>query len=105
MSTTISPTISTNSIHHTVDVPFIHSSEKSNMYNCIEDAIIQKLQKIPELQKLWLNPESTLLVCNIINNSISNNFKHHKIDKKQVATEILTAPFGLSPKEIQQLKD
>ena len=83
----------------------MHSLEKSNIYNCIKDAIIQKLQKIPELQKLRLNPELTLLVCNIIENSISNNSKNHKIDKKQLACEILSAPFGLNPQEIQQLKD
>ena len=45
------------------------------------------------------------LVCNIIKYSISNNSKHHKIDKKQLVCEILTAPFELNPQEIQQLKD
>ena len=35
-------------------------------------------------------------MCNIFENSISNNFKHHKIDKKQLAKKIL---------EIQQVKD
>ena len=102
---TIIPTSSTTSSDYIVDVPFMHSLEKSNIYNCIKDAIIQKLQKIPELQKLRLNPELTLLVCNIIENSISNNSKNHKIDKKQLACEILSAPFGLNPQEIQQLKD
>ena len=102
---TIIPTSSTTSSDYIVDVPFVHALEKSNIYNCIRDAIIQKIQKIPEIQKLKLNPELTLLVCNIIENSISNNSKNHKIDKKQLACEILSAPFGLNPQEIQQLKD
>ena len=80
MSTTTNPTTSTNSIDYVVDFLFMHSLEKSNIYNCIKDASIQKLQKIPELQKLRQNPKITLLVCNIIDNSISNNSKHHKVD-------------------------
>ena len=82
---TIIPTSSTTSSDYIVDVPFVHALEKSNIYNCIRDAIIQKLQKIPEIQKLRLNPELTLLVCNIIETSISNNSKNYKIDKKTIS--------------------
>ena len=39
------------------------------------------MQSIPDIQKLRMNPELTLLVCNIIENSISNNGTTHKIDK------------------------
>ena len=102
---TITPTSSTSCNDYIVDVPFVHALEKNNIFNCIRDVIIQKLQKIPELQKLKLNPELTLLVCNIIENFISNNSKNHKIDKKQLAIEILTTTFGLTILEIQQLKD
>ena len=52
-----------------------------------------------------MNPELSLLVCNIIENSISNNGKTHKIDKKQLAVEILSVPFNLTPNEINQIKD
>ena len=102
---TITPTSSTTTTDYIVDVPFVNALEKSNIYNCIRDAIIQKLQKIPELQKLKMNPELTLLVCNIIENSINNNSKNHKIDKKQLSIEILTTTFGLTILEIQQIKD
>ena len=101
----INPTNSTEPKDYIVDIPFVNFLEKSNIYNCIRDAIIQKIQKIPQLQNLRLNPELTLLVCNIIENSISNNGKNHKIDKKQLTVDILTPPFNLNAVEIQQLKD
>ena len=72
MSTTINLTTSTNLIDYIVDVPCIHSLNKSNIYICIQDAIIQKLQSIPELHKLRLNPELTFFVCNIIKNYFCN---------------------------------
>ena len=74
----INPTTSTTPSDYIVDIPFVNALEKSNIYNCIRDAIIQKIQKIPQLQNLRLNPELTLLVCNIIENSISNNGKSIK---------------------------
>ena len=101
----INPTTSTNPPDYIIDIPFVNALEKSNMYNCIRDAIIVKIQKIPQLQSLKLNVELTLLVCNIIENSINNNSKYHKIDKKQLAVDILQPPFNLNPSEIQQLKD
>ena len=58
MSTIIPPS-STPSSDYIVDVPFIHALKESNIYNCIRNAIIQKLQKHPEIQKLRLNPELT----------------------------------------------
>ena len=105
MSTTIAPTTSINLFDYIVDVPFVNALEKSNIYNCIKDAVIKKIQNIPEIQKLKMNPELTLLVCNIIENSISNNGTTHKIDKKQLAVEILTVTFNLTAVEITQLKD
>ena len=82
----INPTTSTNPPDYIVDIPFVNALEKSNMYNCIRDAIIVKIQKIPQLQSLKLNVELTLLVCNIIENSINNNSKYHKIDKKTISS-------------------
>ena len=76
----IVPTTSTDAPDYIVDIPFVNALEKSNIYNCIRDAILTKITKIPELQKLRLNVELTLLVCNIIENSINNNSKYHKID-------------------------
>jgi len=101
----IVPTTSTDAPDYIVDIPFVNALEKSNIYNCIRDAILTKITKIPELQKLRLNVELTLLVCNIIENSISNNSKYHKIDKKQLVIDIFTQAFNLNPAEIQLLKD
>lgn len=101
----IVPTTSTDAPDYIVDIPFVNALEKSNIYNCIRDAILTKISKIPELQKLRLNVELTLLVCNIIENSISNNSKYHKIDKKQLVIDIFTQAFNLNPAEIQLLKD
>jgi hypothetical protein len=101
----ITPTTSTDPPDYIVDVPFVNALEKSNIYNCIRDAILQKVIKIPEIQKLKLNVELTLLVCNIIENSINNNSKYHKIDKKQLAVDILAQSFALNITEIQQVKD
>jgi hypothetical protein len=101
----IVPTTSTDAPDYIVDIPFVNALEKSNIYNCIRDAILTKISKIPELQKLRLNVELTLLVCNIIENSISNNSKYHKIDKKQLVVDIFTQAFNLNPAEIQLLKD
>ena len=39
-----------------------------------------------------MNPELKFLVCNIIENLISDNGKTHEIDIKQLAVEILTIP-------------
>jgi hypothetical protein len=101
----ITPTSSTNAEDYIIDIPFLNALEKSNIYACVRDAIIHKLQKIPELQKMKLNPELTLLVCNIIENSINNNGKYHTIDKQQLCVDIFSTPFNLTPDEIQLLKD
>jgi hypothetical protein len=101
----INPTSSTEPKDYIIDIPFVNALEKSNIYNCIRDAVILKIQKIPQLQSLRLNVELTLLVCNIIENSINNNSKHHKIDKKQLVVDILQPPFNLNTQEQQQLKD
>ena len=101
----IVPTTSTDAPDYIVEIPFVNALEKSNTYNCIRDAILAKISKIPELQKLRLNVELTLLVCNIIENSISNNSKYHKIDKKQLVVDIFSQAFNLNPAEIQLLKD
>ena len=101
----IVPTTSTDAPDYIVDIPFVNALEKSNIYNCIRDAILTKISKIPELQKLRLNVELTLLVCNIIENSINSNSKYHKIDKKQLVVDIFSQAFNLNPAEIQLLKD
>ena len=74
----ITPTTSIDPPDYIVDIPIVNALEKNNIYACIRDALLIKIQKIPEMQKLKLNVELTLLVCNIIENSISKNSKYHK---------------------------
>ena len=50
MSTTTAPTTSTTSNHYIVDVPFVNTLEKSNLYNFIKDAVIKKY-KINQILK------------------------------------------------------
>ena len=96
---------STNKEDYIVDVPYDRSVEKHNIFNVLKSGIIEKINKIPDVQKLRMHPELTSLVCNIVENSIKNNSKNHKIDKKQLVIEILSAPFSLNVNEIQYIKD
>jgi hypothetical protein len=96
---------STKTEDYIVDVPYDRSLEKHNIFNVLKSGIIDKINKIPDVQKLRMHPELTSLVCNIVENSIKNNSKNHKIDKKQLVLEILSAPFSLNINEMQYIKD
>ncbi len=96
---------STDKEDYIVDVPYDRSLEKHNIFNVLKSGIIEKINEIPDVQKLRMHPELTSLVCNIVENSIKNNGKNHKIDKKQLVVEILSAPFSLNVNEIQYIKD
>ncbi len=96
---------STKTEDYIVDVPYDQSLEKHNIFNVLKSGIIDKINKIPDVQKLRMHPELTSLVCNIVENSIKNNSKNHKIDKKQLVLEILSAPFSLNINEMQYIKD
>ena len=62
MSKTTAPTTSTNSIIYIVDIPFENALRKSRIYNCVKDAVINKVQSIPDIKKLKFNLELTFLV-------------------------------------------
>ena len=96
---------STDKADYIIDVPYDKSLEKHNIFNVLKSGIIDKINKIPDVQKLRMHPELTSLVCNIVENSIKNNSKNHKIDKKQLVLEILSAPFSLNINEMQYIKD
>ena len=96
---------STNKEDYIVDVPYDRSLEKHNIFNVLKAGIIDKINRIPDVQKLRMHPELTSLVCNIVENSIKNNGKNHKIDKKQLVIEILSTPFNLNANKIQYIKD
>jgi len=59
------------------------------------DDIINKIKnEIKSIEKLKLDPELTLLVCNLIENTIPTGNKY-KIDKKDLSLQILTNIFAL----------
>ena len=67
-------------------------------YNLIDD-IVQKIQsEIKAIDKLRLDPELTLLICNLIENSIATGNKFD-INKKQLAIQIMTQIFNLNTDE------
>ena len=76
-----------------------NSLEKHTLYYNLLDGIIKKLStEIKSIDKLRLDPELSLLICNLVENSIKAGNKN-KIDKKQLAIQILTQIFNLSDSE------
>ena len=76
-----------------------NSLEKHTLYYNLLDDIIKKLStEIKSIDKLRLDPELSLLICNLVENSIKAGNKN-KIDKKQLAIQILTQIFNLSDSE------
>jgi len=76
-------------------VPIKHSLIKHTMFYNLMDDIINKIKnEIKSIEKLKLDPELTLLVCNLIENTIPTGNKY-KIDKKDLSLQILTNIFAL----------
>ena len=53
--------------------------------NNLIDKIVEKINKIPKHHELRLNPELILLVCNIVENTIT---KKDKVSKKDVVIDV-----------------
>ena len=53
--------------------------------NNLIDKIVEKINKIPKHHELRLNPEMILLVCNIVENTIT---KSDKVSKKEVVIDV-----------------
>ncbi len=68
----------------------------------LKQAILEDVQTLPDLRDLKLHPELTKMVCNLIENKINNN-KKKKIDKKQLAIDIITIASNLNNDEISAL--
>ena len=76
-----------------------NSLEKHTLYYNLLDDIVKKLStEIKSIDKLRLDPELTLLICNLIENSITTGNKN-KIDKKELVIKILTQLFNLNDTE------
>jgi len=76
-----------------------HAIHQDFSYEDLCSKIVAELQKIPSiLEKHRMDPEISLLVCNIIECAIKSN-KNLKIDKKNLAIEILEKIFNVTPAE------
>ena len=75
-----------------------HSFNTHIAKNTIIRCIIDKLLAIPNIQELKGDLEIILYVCNILENNITKNLKP-KLDKKQIAIDIMTAVFSLNTDE------
>jgi hypothetical protein len=76
-----------------------NSLQKHTLYYNLLDDIVKKLStEIKSIDKLRLDPELTLLICNLIENSITTGNKN-KIDKKELVIKILTQLFNLNDTE------
>ena len=72
-----------------------NSLQKHTLFYNLLDEIVKKLTtEIKSIDKTKLDPELTLLVCNLLENSFTSGNKY-KIDKKQLVIQILTQNFNL----------
>jgi len=67
------------------------------------DNIDKRIKTLPEYQKLRLNPELILLVCNLVENAVFDKKKKKKkiikIDKKELVIRVLDAIFDYAEPE------
>ena len=76
-----------------------NSLQKHTLFYNLLDEIVKKLTtEIKSIDKTKLDPELTLLVCNLLKNSFTSGNKY-KIDKKQLVIQILTQIFNLQDGE------
>ena len=76
-----------------------NSLQKHTLFYNLLDEIVKKLTtEIKSIDKIKLDPELTLLVCNLLENSFTTGNKH-KIDKKLLVIQILNEIFCFSDVE------
>lgn len=80
-------------------VEFKHSLSLHVKENKLIDDITELINKVPNLDKLRLDPELTIYVCNVIENIIT---KHDTktIKKNELCVKILTTIFNLEESEV-----
>ena len=90
------------------DVKPSNALKKHIIYHSLVEEILKLVQsKIPEFIKLKVGNsielELILLLCNIVENAISNGNKH-KIDKKQLVCDVIQRLFNLNPVELKAVE-
>ena len=74
------------------DVCLKNNLEKHFVFNNTVASLYEKLNTIHDISKLRLDPELTLLVCNLVENTVGENDKM-KLDKKELVVLILAKVF------------
>jgi len=78
------------------DLKFKNSLKSYVIYNTLVEDITKIIREIPNFDKLSkMNNELILLICNVIENKITNN-KKKKIDKKNLVIDVIHNLFCLS---------
>ena len=86
-------------------VDFKNSLDDHNTTYTTVDAIVQKIQSIPNHQNLKLDLELTLYVCKVVENVISKKSKTSTIDKGEIVVSVFKAIFPrLTDEEIAYVK-
>lgn len=86
------------------DVCLKNNLEKHFVFNNTVASLHEKLNTIHDISKLRLDPELTLLVCNLVENTVGANDKM-KLDKKELVVLILAKVFtDLTDAEKESIK-
>ena len=86
------------------DVCLKNNLEKHFVFNNTVASLHEKLNTIHDISKLKLDPELTLLVCNLVENTVGENDKM-KLDKKELVVLILAKVFpDLTDAEKESIK-
>jgi len=83
-------------------VPFKNTLAAHIKQNKIIEDVCLKLSEIPDLNKMKLDPELTIYVCNILENLIEKSEKK-EINKLNLATLILTKACNLEENELDPI--
>ena len=86
-------------------VSFQNSLQDHNTTFTTVDALVQKIQAIPNHQALKLDLELTLYVCKVVENIIGSKSKTSSIDKGNIVVTVFQAIFpSLSDDEIAYIR-
>ena len=77
------------------------SLQAHDLYHTTLQRILDIVQKIPQYLDIKDDPETLLLVCNLIENIVPTN---SKIDKQALAVDIMTGLYSLTPDEQTKTK-
>ena len=86
------------------NVNFKYSLELHVKENKLIDEVKELINKIPNLDKLKLDPELTIYICNVIENVFTKK-DAKTIKKSDVCIKILTSIFDLQPNEIEAIEN